>query len=114
MGENERSFIQFVNSPSERDVAGSGASSHGNAEHAGSVHDHRPGECRQLPIVDDHQGGVLPLLCEFDEHVPRVFIKILVRDAAEERREAHPVVLINACGGAADGIDARQLGGRPA
>ena len=94
-----------------RDEAGGEAAADGDAEHGVVVERHGAGERGDFAIVDHVEGDAVPGGLQVEEEAADARVELVLRDGAVERADADFVGDVDARGAAADGIDARQVGG---
>ena len=98
--------------PSGGHVAARGAGAERDAQHGAPGQRHRSEQRGHVAVVDDVERDAVPGPLEIEEHVSHPLLERVGRDAAEQRREPHLVVDVDAGRAAADGVDVRQVLGR--
>ena len=93
------------------DETGGETAAQGDAEDGVIVERHGAGERGDFAIVDHIEGDAVPGGLQIEEEAADARVEFVLRDGAIERADADFVGHIDARGGTADGIDARQVGG---
>src|ERR1017187_9941125 len=95
------------------DVAGGKRAAEGDAEDSIVVEGHGTGQRGDFAIVDHVEGNAVPGRLEIEKEAADSRVEHVLGDGAIERADADLVGHVDAGGTAADGIDARQMGGGP-
>ena len=95
------------------DVAARGAGAERDPQHPAAVHRHRSHQGGDVAVIRDVERDVVPGMLEVAKDVPHALLEGVGRHAPEQRGELHLVVDVDAGRAAADGVDARQVLGRP-
>src|ERR1017187_2675010 len=98
------------------DVPGGERAAEGDAEHGVGVlrsraESHGAGERGDFAIVDHVEGNAVPGGLQVEEEAADARVEFVLGDGAVERADAYFVGHVDAGGRAANGIDARQVGG---